>query len=315
MLTECPMPQDFGWLRGHVHEIAMPLVSTQPPGPSPLSGPLPCLANHIHGHPPGAPDARWLNAKLFTHPDRYNEIVADHLPRLLATVDQGTAWWFVRYRSPNETDHLRLRLRANGQHGHGALSAAMGTWADELCRDALLARLVFDAYAPEIGRYGTGYAMEAAEEVFATDSRAVAAVLRHLPADVHLTALVVAGMTAIVEGFLGDQATDWLIDHPARAALGVDRSVAQQSIRLAHSPNSLLTQTQVALAWRERQAALGRYRASLPESMDVDAVLESLLHMHHNRVIGMDREDEAICRRLLRHAAMAARARQQGAGR
>ncbi|MDH6435699.1 thiopeptide-type bacteriocin biosynthesis protein [Streptomyces sp. SAI-144] len=39
--------------------------------------------------------------------------------------------------------------------------------------------------------------------------------------------------------------------------------------------------------------------------MDLDSVLESLLHMHHNRLRGLDREDERICRRLARQSAVA----------
>jgi thiopeptide-type bacteriocin biosynthesis protein len=51
--------------------------------------------------------------------------------------------------------------------------------------------------------------------------------------------------------------------------------------------------------------ALALYREGLAESMDLDSVLESLLHMHHNRLRGLDREDERICRRLARQSAVA----------
>ena len=38
---------------------------------------------------------------------------------------------------------------------------------------------------------------------------------------------------------------------------------------------------------------------------DVNAVLESLLHMHHNRLRGVNRDDEKVCRRIARQAALA----------
>jgi hypothetical protein len=45
----------------------------------------------------------------------------------------------------------------------------------------------------------------------------------------------------------------------------------------------------------------------------VDAlVVESLLHMHHNRALGIDPDGERACRRLARQAALAWRARQRG---
>ena len=44
---------------------------------------------------------------------------------------------------------------------------------------------------------------------------------------------------------------------------------------------------------------------------DTDGVLESLLHMHHNRAIGIDPDVERACRSLARQAALALRAQQQ----
>jgi len=40
-------------------------------------------------------------------------------------------------------------------------------------------------------------------------------------------------------------------------------------------------------------------------------VLESLLHMHHNRALGVDRDGEAICRHLARQAALAWQVKQK----
>lgn len=39
--------------------------------------------------------------------------------------------------------------------------------------------------------------------------------------------------------------------------------------------------------------------------MDLDMVLESLLHMHYNRMRGISRDDEKTCRRAARQAAVA----------
>src|SRR5690606_3108157 len=104
-----------------------------------------------------------------------DEIIADHLPRLCAVLPGELAWWFVRYRSPRETDHLRLRIRTADPDRYGAYAAAAGEWAEQLRREGLAGGLAFDSYHPEIGRYGHGAAMEAAEAVFAADSRAVSA--------------------------------------------------------------------------------------------------------------------------------------------
>jgi len=50
----------------------------------------------------------------------------------------------------------------------------------------------------------------------------------------------------------------------------------------------------------------------LPDDADIDAVVESLLHMHHNRAIGIDPATERTCRRLAYQAARAQQARRAG---
>lgn len=310
--------EGFGWIDGHAHEIALPLVTRHPPAPSPLTGPLPVLANRSHGHLPASPDARWLYAKIYAHPERHSEIIAGYLPQLLIELDGAPLWWFVRYRSPHEADHLRLRIHAD-QERFAAYAAAVGHWADHL-RDAELAlRLAFDTYYPETGRYGPGAAAEAAETAFAADSAVVMATLQHLsPTAVDTTALTALNMVEIAQGLLGTlgEAMAWLTDRPAPAGAPVDRAVTDQVIRRArlgdldgpgHWP------VEVTKAWQARTAALKSYRNALPDSADTTSILESLLHMHHNRALGINRDGERACRRLARQAALAWHSRQDGA--
>ena len=71
----------------------------------------------------------------------------------------------------------------------------------------------------------------------------------------------------------------------------------------------------VERAWGQRVDALAGYRKALPAEANTDVVLEPLLHMHHNRLIGIDRDSERAGRRLARHAALAWRHRPGGAAR
>jgi thiopeptide-type bacteriocin biosynthesis protein len=78
----------------------------------------------------------------------------------------------------------------------------------------------------------------------------------------------------------------------------------------------------VSDAWAARADALAAYHRHLTADTDsdnstgvgadVDAVLESLLHMHHNRALGIDPGHERSCRRLARQTAVAWHARQAG---
>jgi thiopeptide-type bacteriocin biosynthesis protein len=65
----------------------------------------------------------------------------------------------------------------------------------------------------------------------------------------------------------------------------------------------------LADAWEARASALGGYRRQLADNPNIEQILSSLLHMHHNRIIGTDSDSEGTCRRLARQAALAWRAR------
>ncbi|MBB5803869.1 thiopeptide-type bacteriocin biosynthesis protein [Saccharothrix ecbatanensis] len=244
-----------------------------------------------------------------------DEILTRHLPALLGELDVDPCWWFLRYHSPHETDHLRLRLRTHPDR-YAVCTNALGEWTQRMRQAGVAGRLVLDSYYPEVGRYGHGAALAAAEDVFAADSRLVAAVLRDLPATaVNRTALTAANMVGIVEGFLGGSgaADDWLTRRPARATATIDRKVTDEAIRLAtdHGARRRLQgwAEPVERAWWSRADALAAYRLHLPSDTDIQVVLESLLHMHHNRAIGIDVDSEHACRRLARNAAFARRAR------
>lgn len=318
ILTETTTAAEFGWLDGHAHEIALPLARTHAAAPSPLRGALPRVNNSTHGHLPGSGEVTWLNAKIYTHPERQDEIIAERLPVVLATLD--TKWcWFVRYHSRHETDHLRLRIRTQSSESYAACSAVVGEWVQQLRQAGIAGRLVFDTYYPEVGRYGNAAAMDAAEAAFVADSLAVSAGLRNLPTTVHPSALVVANMVHIVSSFLGDltESMSWLAAQPAPTAPATARAVTGQAIQLAQR-NGLSDvpgwSGEVEEAWQARATALASYRTQLPLDADTDTILESLLHMHHNRAIGIDPDSERACRRLVRRAALAWRAREREYG-
>lgn len=316
ILTAAAPAEDYGWINGHVHEVAFPLVRTNAGAPSPLRGHLPTVTNG-HGQHPASPDGRWLSAKLFTHPERMTEIVTARLPRLLAALDGHSCWW-LRYRSSRELDHVRLRVRADSG-GHGACADAIGQWVQGMRQDGIVGRLALDTYWPEIGRYGDGPALDAVEDVFVADSATVAAMLRHLPfVDAELVPLVVANMVGIVFGFFGDpgDGMEWLASRGVASAPAVDREIADRAVQLAVEPAALSGipgwADDVDPAWQSRADALIAYRKTLPPEVDLDAVLESLLHMHHNRAVGIDPDHERACRRLARQSARAWRARRSG---
>ncbi|MEY9211566.1 lantibiotic dehydratase [Thermobifida halotolerans] len=316
ILYQATPVEEYGWLDGHAHEIALPLAATSPVAPNPLCGPLPTVTN-AHGQLPGAAEATWLSAKLFTHPERMTEIVTEQLPALLAELDSPPCWW-LRYRNPRETDHLRIRIRTSPDR-YGRQVRKVAEWAHRLRRTGVAGTLSLDTYSPEIGRYGADPSLSVAEEVFVADAELVAALLRQqATSPVDLTASVVANMVAIVTGFHGDPtaAMNWLAKRPVPTAPAIDRKVADEAIRI-----SIETGTQPRCArsheldalWQRRADALKAYCTALSADTNTDTVVESLLHMHHNRAVGIAPEHERTCRRLARQASLSWLAR-QGSG-
>lgn len=309
VLTEVANEHDLGWIGGHIHDLALPLVSTAPPQPEISVASRPLIANHQHAQLPGAADTAWLYAKLFAHPDQFDDIITRDLPGLFARLDNDPGHWFIRYRDSHETDHLRLRLRTSSPAAAQELLTAVGTWAHELSGAGIIGRLVFDTYRPELGRYGSAAALTAAETVFTADSMTVADQLRCLPRK-RREVLTALNMVGIVEAFLGSrtEAMTWLIRLPIAPGARADRTAGgeitklSRSMPLAGRPAYLQT---VVESWTSRELALRAYRAALPSTANTNEILESLLHMHHNRMCGVNRDQENICRTLARRAALA----------
>ncbi|TCC17125.1 lantibiotic dehydratase [Kribbella sindirgiensis] len=310
ILTETAETGDFGWVGGHAHDIAMPLETTRPPARPPAAAASGTVTMHDDGQFAASSDARWLYLKLHTHPEQMDNLIATEIPQLLDEVDQPD-YWFARYRSPRETDHLRLRLRVQDGEQSARLLAATSRWTERLRDESKIGRLVIDTYYPENGRYGGGSAMIAAEAVFVADSKLVAAQLRYLPTVViDPSVLTAVNVLGTLDGFFGSLAAAcaWLTSGRASLDAVADRRITELVIKLTRAglPSSVPGwNTELASAWQERNNALASYRELLSDTARINDVLESLLHMHHNRAMGIDRDGEAICRRLARQSAIA----------
>ncbi|WP_199512183.1 lantibiotic dehydratase [Nucisporomicrobium flavum] len=308
-LTETATHTDTGWADHHIAEVVMPFVRDRPPAANTaVTGYLPVTTNRTAVQLPAAPQTAWLYAQVFTGADRIDDLLRT-LPGLLTELDHPM-YWFARYRSVREPDHLRLRIRVDGPEQYAATATVVGRWAQQLRDRGATSRMNLATYRPEIGRYGDGPATAAAEAVFAADSHAVVTALPLLAGQrLHPQVLTAAGLTDIADAFHHDRsaATQWLLDHlPASGAPTADRSVIRQAISGAHDPGN---PPGLATAWQQRRAALTAYRACLAPDADQTKILAGLLHMHHNRARGVDRDDEATCQHLTRRIALARRAR------
>ncbi|MEU7829597.1 thiopeptide-type bacteriocin biosynthesis protein [Nonomuraea sp. NPDC049129] len=343
VVSEATGPADHGWFGRRAHEVVISMAATAPPARAPAAvtvpGPLP-LVGREDGVLPGA---RVLYAKLYGDPGVVDTILTKHLPDLLETWDEPPMWWFVRYRDPRP--HLRLRLHLAGEHDYGPSAARVGAWAAELRGRGLVGDLVLDTYHPETARYGAGEVLAGAEAVFAADSVAVVAQLAALSATrhVHPHALTAASLVDLTAALMRGQAAGarWQIEHPLTGhAAPNDREVVRQAVGLADpsggwaapaalpggdraAPAALPGGDRATLAalpggwrivraWEHRRRAVDAYLDRLPlgaPRLTESSVVASLLHMHHIRALGIDRDAERRCRKLARAVALTFAAR------
>ncbi|MFI0913864.1 lantibiotic dehydratase [Streptomyces abikoensis] len=304
--TDCG--HGFGWLTdggersGRVNEIAFPMLRSAPaPGgagasalrPVPVPEPRRVRAAH-------APGSRWLYAKVYCSAERQDEILARRLPRLLEGLPgEADRWFYLRYRDPDP--HLRLRFHGEPAVLTGSLLPRLRDWCDGLAAEGLGDRLVLDTYDPELERYGGPAAAAAAELAFHADSlacreqvelldsralsldRTVLSALGHVD-----LACRVAGTTEGVRYLLDRPVPD---AEPSRAAKDLARELIDpfgdwQRLRALPGGPALLA------CWERRAPALTAYGTLLRELGAVTGPLGSLLHMHHNRLTGIDRPAE-----------------------
>lgn len=309
-----------GWIDGRPHEIVLPVALAEQSRPRWPRLPKPTperLLRRGHGDAPAR--SRVVLASIYGDIRRQDEILAEHLPALLRTID--APWWYVRYRDPDQHLRLRFALETGKPAEYGAVAGAIGSWAADLHMAGLAGETRLSTSYPEHGRWGDGAAWNAAEDVFRADSTAVLTQLRQ-PGRPNRRALVAAHNVAIATAFLGSSraAMAWLLAHiPHRPPPAADRRAFAEAVRLADPAGDWANLradaagAAIHAAWDARDRALARYSACFPTTdttgIDPDDVLRSLLHTHFVRAYAVDFTDENMCLHLTRAAAHAWTAR------
>ncbi|MGW0538576.1 lantibiotic dehydratase [Streptomyces sp. NPDC003032] len=312
-----------GWLqragRAHTTEIVIPLrarprAATATARPS--AAPVPSRRTPVAAQLPGG---RWLYAKIYGSCQRQNLLLRDLLPHLLDELPpEVDRWYFLRYADP--APHLRLRFSGPADALRGRLLPALHDWAVELRRQGLAQRMTLDTYEPECARYGGPEALEHAERAFCADSHAVLAQLRLL----HTTAAEVDPVLLAAVNFLdiarhtcptSPDWSRWLLhavpkeaeDHRAVRALRHALAGLLHPADAHPQPHSLPGGSDLARVFTQRAPALARYR----QAAQAATAVTSLLHMHHNRLLGSDRGSEGRALAIARGALEAHHQRRQ----
>ncbi|MGY0232170.1 lantibiotic dehydratase [Longispora urticae] len=319
---------ETGWLHGHANEVVVPLTSVREPvarDRGSVDGQAAPLPRHSPA-PRHLPGGEWLYAKLYCARGRHDELLAGPVSSLVAALPEGVdRWFFIRYADPDP--HLRLRFHGAPALLWGRLLPQVHAWAEDLCGAGLAHRLTLDGYEPETGRYGGPDALESAERLFAADSAAALATLRLRATGLDLpTGLLLAANTVDLLRSFGDPDwVDWLVGaqhrgprHPAFAAVRREAVALLDPYGDATALAAVEGGPALLDIWRRRAPAVAAYGATVRELAAAgrlhgtrDSVLDAVLHMHHNRLVGVDPQGEAGALAIARGAAAAHRDRRR----
>uniref|UniRef100_UPI003F496134 lantibiotic dehydratase n=1 Tax=Nonomuraea bangladeshensis TaxID=404385 RepID=UPI003F496134 len=320
----CELPgtaEETGWLGGYANELVVPLTlvtADARPSRHVPRGRMP--------RPRHLPGGEWLYAKLYSGHARHDELVGRHLPGLIEELPGSVdRWFFIRYQDPDP--HLRLRFHGDPVEVNAALLPALRDWAETLCREGLASRLSLDTYEPEVARYGGAEILEAAERVFAADSVAVMAQLRlsERGLGIDMEQLVAANYVDILRGLGDPDWQQWLLSVlPKGADHGAFREVRRNAIELIDPDGEwpgLAARPgggDLLQVWRARRPALEVYGDAVRQAAVAQrlsgtrfTVVSALLHMHHNRLVGVQATTERRTLAILRGVVEAALARKR----
>ncbi|MFT4216247.1 MAG: lantibiotic dehydratase [Micropruina sp.] len=257
------------------------------------------------------PGSDWLFAKFYAPYDQLTRLLTTDLADLIDMAENsGLArrWFFLRYSDPEP--HLRIRWQGQPDLLVRHLLPQVGDFAGQLLDAGRIARLTLDSYDREIERYGGAAGIELCEDVFHADSVAVRRLLA-LPGPMPET--LAASTTALLAG-LGIDRSQRLAFYQAQAALVEDPQVGRaagadyrdRKTRLrallgADPPPDPLADVLDAL--RTSLLPVGATLREAERAGELDGtmavLLPSLVHMHHNRMVGPGQPSEAHLVQLL----------------
>ncbi len=274
----------------HFSEFVIPLIrnytQTEPfPIPSPQK-----IDSKLRFQIPGGD---WVYLKLYLPTDKEASFLLDSvLPLIRDSYGNLSTWFFIRYHE-NERPLLRLRLKSQNETSKMVLLNKIHDWASPLIQLGSLRDLSLATYEREVERYGGEDAIEQAEEVFCADSELSLWIIDHIlhkGTDLPNYAFVALSVMEILKCFdlsMEEQKQfleDMLIDrkHLEGFRNWKDKLVSA-TITLFEQANTLVPETPLI----KLKKSILSYQETLGAKLE-SKFIRSLLHMHCNRVMGID---------------------------
>ncbi|CUB13287.1 hypothetical protein BN2127_JRS1_04833 [Bacillus cereus] len=267
------------------------------------------------------PGSDWLYLRIYGANQRLEEFLKLGFLELISK-GKNDGWmdhaFFMRYRDPEY--HIRLRIHGEAERIITEGMKNVYDWADELKNKGLLSHIEIGTYDPEIERYGGPQLINAAEELFSADSEMTAQFLSlkrfhqyHISEEVFGVINVVDILSIFFPDF--EDQLSWLnrsVDY--RNYKKEYQKYKEIYLHYANDYNNwqglrtdelgktiyelLEIRRGKLIAYAEKVHTLNN-TGSLYNN--IDNIIGSLIHLHLNRLIGMDREKEEQIITVARH--------------
>jgi lantibiotic biosynthesis protein len=267
------------------------------------------------------PFGEWLYLKLYNLRSRQDEFIASELRTLVEYLKQkGIIYdsFFVRYFDPES--HLRIRFKGETNNLICKCTPIINEKIKLWINKGFINRVVYDTYDPEIERYGGPNLIHLAEEVFMKDSDVVINLIslhRYKKMGYDLDTIGIISVIDIMENFfMGfESQLEWL-----NASVNFKdfqkefRAKRDHLLKVANSSDNwrgLRSERDGRILYEimlTRREAIQKYANALKiaekENMlygSIYEVIGSVIHLHLNRLLGVNQERENKIMALARH--------------
>ncbi|MEE1101738.1 MAG: lantibiotic dehydratase [Agathobacter sp.] len=253
------------------------------------------------------PYDNWLYMKVYCKKDREEELIALQLNDFGCYLKKnfGIEHFFIRYLDPKP--HIRLRFYANSQTLLQVTPIILN-WAREMEEKRIIGDLNISVYEKEIERYGGIELMELAEELFRMDSVIVEEILyrkRLKQLDMEDIEVAVASVLQYVYRFFDgfqEQLAYLTLYHHTNVYINEFKEKKKNLLELFDLENGWNCfkeredRNELITLLEQRNPLIDNYNRRIMEKNEnkefKSNIVNSVLHLHCNRLLGTNRELE-----------------------
>ncbi|MED0679095.1 lantibiotic dehydratase [Aneurinibacillus thermoaerophilus] len=258
----------------------------------------------------------WIYLKLYGVNSSADDLIAFHISeycRDKLAKGEIEKYFFMRYADPEQ--HIRLRFNAS-EEKLLSMYPDIKQWLRTLIEKGLLNRFSIDSYEKEIERYGGTELINFAETLFCFDSIVVEDMLRLKRLKNINFSDEVIGMISIIHymeqfGLDYESQLDFLQQQINKQDYREDfkrnRSFYMKVCNTDNNWKGLRESEEGMLLLNilnQRNRSIKEYASKIKEGLEASSelsILDSVIHLHCNRLFGIDREFEKKIRTLVAH--------------